>query len=240
MRLSELVWIYAAKLPRRWRSSEFELGFCYRNPLGRLRFRVRANRGSDAFIFGEVFEHEYYRLSLPRQPATILDLGANAGFTTVYFARAYPDARLACVEPMPNNLRVLKRNLELNRVDARVFPAAVHARDGRLKMELGAMDFGARVLGEGCASSSAALEVDALSVQTIIRRLGWDRVGLLKIDIEGHEAVLFSGACEWLDRVDAMCIECHDGFGEEDLRGLARQFEFAAVRRLPGIWLVTR
>ena len=102
--VNRLRWIYAEKLPDKLRASEQVLGFRYRQPVRSVRLLVPANRGSDAFIFGEVFEHEYYRLSLPVPPSTILDLRANAGFTAVYFARVYPIARLACVEPVPDNL----------------------------------------------------------------------------------------------------------------------------------------
>ena len=86
------------------------------------------------FIFGEVLEHEYYRIPLLAPPATILDLGANAGFTAVFFGRTYPNARLACVEPVPDDVRVLVRNLELNGVDATVISGAFHSKDGRVTM----------------------------------------------------------------------------------------------------------
>ena len=45
---------------------------------------------------------------------------------------------------------------------------------------------------------------------------------------------------ERLFRGKAMCIECHDGFGDADLAALARQFGFAEPRRLPGTWFLSR
>src|SRR5437773_4672900 len=92
-----LLWVYAGKLRAPERPREWEIGFRYPKPIGDLRLLLRANHGSDAFIHGEVFCHEYYRLPLESPPATILDLGSNAGLTAVYFGRLYPDAKLACV-----------------------------------------------------------------------------------------------------------------------------------------------
>jgi hypothetical protein len=60
------------------------------------------------------------------------------------------------------------------------------------------------------------------------------------MDIEGYEAVLFSSPTPWLNLVDTLCIECHDGFGEADLERLAREYGFSRPRALPGIWLLTR
>jgi hypothetical protein len=40
---------------------------------------------------------------------------------------------------------------------------------------------------------------------------GFERVSLLKIDIEGAEAVVFNAPnLSWLDRVDNIAIELHD------------------------------
>src|SRR5262245_22207843 len=105
------------------RTKELTIGFRYPEPIGNIQLLLRANVGSDGFIHGEVFEHEYYRLPLLAPPKTILDLGANIGLTAVYFSRLFPMAALACVEPVPENLRVLARNLELNAIRATVIPA---------------------------------------------------------------------------------------------------------------------
>jgi FkbM family methyltransferase len=235
-----LLWIYSAKLPERLRSQEQTIGFSYPLPVGNIRLLVRSNAGSDSFIHGEVFGHEYYRLPLAKPPTTILDLGANTGMTAVYFGRIYPQAELACVEPIPRNLRVLERNLELNAIRAEVIPAAVDAKDGYVAMQLDPMDYGHKVAASGASPLHETVEVEAISIPTILQRLGWARIGLLKVDIEGHEKILFSTDCEWFSLVDAMCIECHDGFGEYDLQRLAERFGFLPPERLPGIWLMTR
>jgi hypothetical protein len=47
-----------------------------------------------------------------------------------------------------------------------------------------------------------------------------DRVGILKVDIEGAEKEVFSGAASWIDRVDGIIIELHDRMK----RGCSRTF----------------
>lgn len=64
---------------------------------------------------------------------------------------------------------------------------------------------------------------------------------LVKVDIEGREAAPFGRDCDWLDRVDAMCVGWHVEDGAERLAGLAKRFGFAAPCRLPGnIWRLMR
>ena len=60
------------------------------------------------------------------------------------------------------------------------------------------------------------------------------------MDIEGYEGVLLRERCDWMERVDAMCIECHEGYGVEDLFALAKRFGFAPPRTLAGTTLLTR
>jgi hypothetical protein len=69
-------------------------------------------------------------------------------------------------------------------------------------------------------------------------RLKWSRIGLLKVDTEGYERILFRDKCPWLSEVDAMFIECHEGFGEADLERIALAHGFEPPVKLPGIWFL--
>jgi FkbM family methyltransferase len=234
-----MAWLYADKIPAAREPREWTIHFRYPEPIGHVRLHLRANNGADAFVHSEVFENQYYRLPLRFAPATILDLGANIGLSAIYFARLYPHSRVACVEPVPENLNLLIRNLRENAVEADVIAAAIDAKDGVVAMEYDAADYGHKIAA--VTPSSVSLEVASVSVPSILHRLGWDRIGLLKIDIEGHESVLLSQSCQWLADVDALCVEYHHNFAEAELGRLARQFGFLPPRRLPGeIWFLTR
>lgn len=74
----------------------------------------------------------------------------------------------------------------------------------------------------------------------LMRQLGWETIGLLKMDIEGYEGILLRENPQWLTKVNALCIECHEGFTAEDLRIVAGSYGFDPPRRLAGAWLVVR
>ncbi|ARV61247.1 hypothetical protein BZZ01_23880 [Nostocales cyanobacterium HT-58-2] len=238
-----LLWLYCDKrFLKPWTKANHQISFCYTSPVNNIEVVVRSNKGSDAFIFSEVFDHHYYDFLLPSQPQTILDLGANVGFTAIFFARKYPLAEIACVEPVSNNLDILQKNFELNAIKAKVFPAAIAVEDGPIQMQLAPHDYGHKVAGisYGEVFSGQTVDVEAVSIPTLLKELGWKRIGLLKVDIEGYEAILLKERCEWLSSIDAICIECHEGYDELDLFVLAQRWGFAPPQQLPGTWLLVR
>jgi hypothetical protein len=54
-------------------------------------------------------------------------------------------------------------------------------------------------------------DLEGIDIGSLLAASGHERISLLKIDIEGAEAVVFSEHCgTWLDRVDTIAIELHD------------------------------
>src|SRR5260370_38111096 len=157
-----MLWLYSARLPRACQR-DWTIRFRYPEPIGALALRLRSNDGADGFIRSEVFENQCYRLPLAQVPATVLDLGANIGLSTIYFSRLFPGAQLACVEPEPQNLRLLAQNLELNRVNATVFAAAVDVRDGAGRMAPAARDYAHHIAGSRFSPSPPQLHPPPLS-----------------------------------------------------------------------------
>ena len=237
-RVKYLGWLYG----RTFSAGDTTLHFHLPEPVGDITLNVRPNGGSDAFIFSEVFEHRYYDFELPSPPGTVLDLGANIGLTALFFARKYPNAQIACVEPMPGNLRLLRTNLERNGVAAKIFEHAVAVDDKPVVMQIADNDYGHKVsdIDYGRPMDGATQRVEGITVPTLLKELRWEHVGLLKIDIEGYEGVLLRERCEWLDCVEAMCIECHEGYGADDLRAMASRFGFQPPRQVSGTWLLSR
>ena len=242
-RLKYLHWLYCGSLRLgNEKKKRHTIHFEFEKSLGKMVLTVRCNAGSDAFIFSEVFDHRYYDFDLAEPPATILDAGANAGFTALFFGRKYPKAQLACVEPMPDNVVTLRTNIEQNGIFATIIPMALSVNDGSITMETACNDYGHKIanIQFGRLLGGNTFEVMGVTIPTLLAQLRWRRISLLKLDIEGYEGVLLRQNCGWLQQVDAIAIETHEGFGEADLCLVASRYGFKRPRRLPGIWLITR
>jgi FkbM family methyltransferase len=161
---------------------------------------------SDLAAFRHVFDGAY-DLELPAQPRLILDLGANVGYASVYFALRHPTARVIAVEPEPSNVAVLRRNVA-GLPSVVVVEGAVWPHAGRVSLQdPGKGQWGMRVqaVGEGG-------KVRAVTIEELLKRTNADWVDLAKVDIEGSERELFSENTGWLERVGALVLELHDRF----------------------------
>jgi len=218
------------------------IGFKYLSPIGEIDLLVRSNRGSDAFIISEVFGQQCYFIPLKNEIDCILDLGANAGYTAVYYSKLFPKANIACVEPMPNNIDVLKKNLTMNCVNAVIFEGAVSVADGKISMEIGDLDYGNKVhdIPFGRNMNNGLLVTEGFSLNTIIEKLLWHKIDLLKIDIEGYEGVLLHQNNSWLAKVGTIIIEIHEGITIETVRKATDAFGFIHIQQKKGNWILSK
>ena len=219
-----------------------QINFKYPYPINKISLQVRYNQGADAFILSEVFQQQCYRLPLNDAITHILDLGANAGFTAVYFSKFFPKAKIACVEPMPGNIAILKENLSLNKVNSVVFEAAATIEDGKITMEIGDKDYGNKVhnIPFGKSMGNSTLIVDGLSINTILKKLNWKKIALLKIDIEGYEGILLGTNNNWLAKTDTIIIEIHEGVTIDFLKKIVAPYGLNYIMLQKGNWVLSR
>lgn len=183
--------------------------------------------GGDLFIFHEIFRSECYRP--PRQAGqdvrTVLDLGANIGLTTLYFHRYFPDAHYYCVEPNPANAALLRRNVEGLGGRAQVLESAVSNYCGSCTFNGAAASYGGTIVSGG-----DGLRVRCDTMESILDHFSLPAVDILKVDIEGAEALLFQNSVSWLRRVRALVIELHNGY---DFAQFQKDIEAADMRIVP-------
>lgn len=164
---------------------------------------VRAGT-ADVSTFEHIFVWNDYDLAYPPAVRTIIDAGANTGLASVYFANRFPDAKIISIEPEAANFALLQRN-------AAPYPNVMPLRAALWNEDalLGLSNPDARVDSYRFDAGSAQHKVEALSIPSIFRRFGMQRVDLLKIDIEGGEATVFAAEPTWVWHVGMFVIELH-------------------------------
>lgn len=163
----------------------------------------RLNKG-DLWSMREVLLDECYRFPGEIRPSVVLDLGGNIGLTSLWFDTWFKPKNLVLVEPFPENVRLARKNLSQCDGVVVLVEAAVGSRDGFA-------EFSASVdSNRGSVSFGVNGKTRVLSIPTLIdeTKIG-PRIDLLKVDIEGGEAELFSGNLEWLDGVQNIIVEFH-------------------------------
>jgi len=172
--------------------------------------RIRLH-DSDWDLFRNVFlEKELEFAASLTPPALIMDLGANVGYTVIYFLSLFPAAGVIAVEPDPANLEVCRANLKPYKRVQLVRGAIWPSRSPLLLSRGTFRDGRAWATEVRVAKAGEAGDVEGWNIPDLLAASGQDRIGLLKINIEGSEQALFShNASVWLNRVDNLFVEVH-------------------------------
>lgn len=138
------------------------------------------------------------RHGIPLPGQTFVDVGANIGTTTISALRNGFTQALA-FEAAPANVRLLRANVALNGLDDRidVFPLALSHAPGEVLLEVGGRSSGKpRVVA--ARRKRDVLAVPAATLDDLGRSGSFDpaRVGLVWMDVEGHEASVLAGATD--------------------------------------------
>jgi FkbM family methyltransferase len=238
-----MIWLYELKNKlNRTFSSVSEIKFKYPLPIGEIKLKVRENNGSDKFIFGEVFDQKNYHLINKNEVKYIIDLGANAGYTALYYSKLFPLAKIACVEPYPSNVSILTDNLTINHVAFEVFEAAISTEDNLVEIEVSNNDYGHKVteMGYGKRIGGKTIPVNGLSMNNLLRTLCWPAINILKIDIEGYEGVLFRKNTEWLQSVETIIMEIHENVSIDRIRDVTDKYHFDYALLRNGNWILSK
>lgn len=203
-----------------WLYLAVKLGLTKKDP---LIFRTRRNIVIEVprrllHEFKEIFMEDCYtrglELKVPDNP-TIIDIGANAGFFTLFAASRFPGAKIFSYEPIAVNFKQLMQNKELNKT-ARIFcsPKAVYGRPGKISLSFDPGDSfttSATVFGKSDALDKT-VQIDCVTLPQIFDEHHITRCDLLKIDCEGSEyEILYKCPKKYLQRVAQMAIEVHGG-----------------------------
>jgi FkbM family methyltransferase len=199
------------------------------------RLVLRPPPATDLQTAMEIFFCDAYRSPRPR-PAervrTIVDLGANVGYSIVYFSRAFPLATIEAFEPHPEHVRQIARHVVANGLEDRVTVRAAAAGTQDCRMFL----------------------LDAENRSTLVSRAGPGRyevpvvdwlaeaagkpIDFLKMDIEGSEyAILFDPRFARMD-VASLAVEWHETpehpAGGHEVAELLKRLGYQVERGLEG------
>lgn len=186
---------------------------------------------SDLDVFRQTFiNHSYHALLeyaekhnagfLKKSKLTILDCGSNIGLSTLFFISALRgrDLEICCVEPDPENY-VLNLKNTAPYPFVRVLRRAVWDSSEGLILSRNFRDHkhwsrNVSVADSDGTSITDAATVEGITLQELIDQFSTRHIDILKIDIEGAEARLFSDASidGILKNVESIAIEIHDEF----------------------------
>ncbi len=162
----------------------------------------------DQETFIEIFKDRMYDTKMSFVPETIIDAGANVGFSSLFFKLKYPDASLVALEIEANNVEAIKKNLAgFKYVD--IIQKALYHKKACFKIENPFNATNSFVIKE--VEQNDDFTIESVTIDEIMSLKNWEYVDILKIDIEGSEKDLFTQNYRtWLPKVKIIFIETHD------------------------------
>lgn len=161
----------------------------------------------------EIFGNRCYGKNIdPPKKGTIVDLGANIGLFSLYWANRAEEVLIHAYEPSPQTLETLNLNIAANNLSERVtvFGEGVGQNCGETEMWSGLPS----LIATGCENpaptpTAVPVRIQTINLDEVVNRAG--PIDLLKIDTEGAEADILEGASsDTLKQIKQIVLEYHD------------------------------
>lgn len=171
---------------------------------GGVRLNMRPLPATDYDVAWQLFWRGDYESPQPLQDVRrVVDLGANVGYSCLYWCHTYPQCQITAFEPHPVHIDAIQKNLTENRALDRV--RIVGAAAGTSEKN--------SYLTDGRSSSTvtdrpAAFQIRVLDFFNEPEMA--NQIDLLKIDIEGGEYEILSDPRFAALNIRAIVVEWHN------------------------------
>ena len=186
-------------------------------------YRIHCPLNKEDFIVMTKHEEEIIGLFRPKEGDTVVDIGAHMGRYTITSSKSVgASGKVIAVEAHPYNFKILEHNLRLNELkNVSALNWAVYSKKARLKLYLPDEDLGYTMHHSLMTNYLASkyskeiegryIEVEADTLDNLLKIRGVTEVNWIKIDVEGAEYEVLRGAKEILsiNKRISVLVEVH-------------------------------
>ena len=157
---------------------------------------------SVAWQLKEIFLDEQMKFLSAKESPFIIDCGANAGISILYFKKLYPQSRILAFEPDSSLMKILRENIIANKIEG------VEPVEKAVWIDHAGVDFGS----DGADGGSVFLASNMIRVPSVRLKdilLQEKEIDFLKMDIEGAEVEVLADCSVELKKVRNLFVEYH-------------------------------
>jgi FkbM family methyltransferase len=188
-----------------------------------VKLHLENNNGD---VHGVFFEQVYDFLKV--KDKIVLDIGANIGDSSIYFALKGAK-KIIALEPFPKNNNTAKKNIELNHLSDKItlLSAGCSAKKGEISLD-------PNQEGAGSATDfvTDGVKIPLKTLEELIHEFKIPDDSIMKVDCEGCEIeVILSSDKKILGKFSQIEIEYH--YGYKDLKNKLENCGFKVVTSPP-------
>lgn len=186
-------------------------------------YRIHCPLNKEDFIVMTKHEEEIIGIFRPKEGDIVVDIGAHMGRYTIPSAKSVGvSGKVIAVEAHPYNFGILQHNLKLNKLtNVSALNSAVYSKKANLKLYLPDEDLGYTMHHSVMTNYLSTkynneierkyIEVEADTLDNLLKSSGITTVNWIKIDVEGAEYEVLKGAREILstNKPISILVEVH-------------------------------
>lgn len=164
----------------------------------------------DESIVNEVFKFKEYRGVadiIKETDGVILDVGAHAGYFSLWTVAQNDKAKIFALEPVKDNFDLLKKNIAENKFkNIKPQEVALSKETGKINIFLSEDSHNHSLL----PISENSVKVKSVSFEDFIKKNKIKKISLMKMDIEGGEYEIFENSISEISaKVENIFLEYH-------------------------------
>lgn len=179
--------------------------------LGRTLHIYLDPHGGDRPSFFEVFYELGPDQLPPNPPDLVIDAGAHVGFFSLLARAKYPSATIHAFEPLPRNVELLRRHVDVNFARVSVHSAALWTENRMVEFVASKSNDG-RIHQESrsdARDTNPAVQVRSVRLGEVLPEISRGHL-LLKMDIEGAELDVLEVSLPLIGKSSMVLCELHD------------------------------
>ena len=188
-------------------------------------FVFRPGTADENTINATFLEDEYHFVNFPPSEGEgMIDAGGYIGSTAILYAKLYPFCKVACIEPLPENLEIIRQNIDRNGLTNQIILIAgalwgtsegktkIYYRDASTVGKVHKF-VGSAVKQYHETVSEDFAEAQNITLMDVMAMMNFQCVRLLKMDVEGAEYEAFKGLTEeYQKKIKTIVGEYHNIF----------------------------
>ena len=171
------------------------------------------NKFSLCFINSNCHEYEIKKYFEIPSDGVFIDIGANNGKYSIMLGNKYINSKIIAIEPEPNNINFLKKNIELNNLkNIEVIEKGIYSDNKNMNFYI-VKNNQEHSLDKNWRNVNKSINIRTITIDNLMKELKLKKVDLIKIDIEGVELHAIKGALKTIEKYKPkIIIETIDHF----------------------------